>query len=454
MSAPGRSALGKTTRPSLPGILPRKRLFDLLDEARAGGAVWLAGPPGSGKTTLAASYLDHAGHALSVVPAGRRRRRRRDLLLLPGARRRGAGRVRPGAAAAAHAGVPRRADALRAQLLPGALRAPGRRRSRWCSTASTTSRPRPRCTRSCARRCASCRRAPSWSASAAADPPPALARLRANRALALIDWEALRLTPRGDARDRRPAPSRPVGRGARSALRAHRGLGRGPGADARAVAPRRAPRRGARPCHAPTAVRLPGGGDLPEIRPAHAVLPAAHRVPGADDRGDRASRQRRARRRAASCPSCTATTTSPRCARPGPTRSTSTIRCSASSCSRARPSRCRRMSGGACSGSARSRWRPRARSRTPSRSTPRATNGRRWRASIARARRGHAGAGTRRDAGALGRGPAARGAAGAPLDRVLGGGEPPARRAARGAADVRARLRAVPGRRRSRAPRT
>jgi len=54
-----RSALGKTTRPSLPGILPRMRLFEMLDEARTGRAVWVSGPPGSGKTTLVASYLDH-----------------------------------------------------------------------------------------------------------------------------------------------------------------------------------------------------------------------------------------------------------------------------------------------------------------------------------------------------------------------------------------------------------
>jgi len=56
-----RASLGKTTRPSLSGILPRKRLFKLLDEARARPVVWVNGPPGCGKTTAVASYLDHAG---------------------------------------------------------------------------------------------------------------------------------------------------------------------------------------------------------------------------------------------------------------------------------------------------------------------------------------------------------------------------------------------------------
>jgi DNA-binding SARP family transcriptional activator len=55
------AALGKISRPSLPGILPRKRLFALLDEARKHPAVWICGPPGCGKTTAVASYLDHAG---------------------------------------------------------------------------------------------------------------------------------------------------------------------------------------------------------------------------------------------------------------------------------------------------------------------------------------------------------------------------------------------------------
>src|SRR5262245_6648824 len=56
-----KTSLGKTTRPSSAGVLARKRLFAFLSAKTP--VLWLAGPPGCGKTTLAASWLDHAGVA-------------------------------------------------------------------------------------------------------------------------------------------------------------------------------------------------------------------------------------------------------------------------------------------------------------------------------------------------------------------------------------------------------
>ena len=49
--------LAKLSRPRLYDALPRNRLFRLLDEARP-SVIWVAAPPGAGKTTLVASYLE------------------------------------------------------------------------------------------------------------------------------------------------------------------------------------------------------------------------------------------------------------------------------------------------------------------------------------------------------------------------------------------------------------
>src|SRR5262245_14519499 len=52
------AALAKTSRPELFEVVPRERLFRLLDQGRKHRAVWICAPPGSGKTTLVAAYLD------------------------------------------------------------------------------------------------------------------------------------------------------------------------------------------------------------------------------------------------------------------------------------------------------------------------------------------------------------------------------------------------------------
>lgn len=51
----------KLTRPKLHDVLPRPRLFSLIDEATARPIVWVCAPPGAGKTTLVASYLEARG---------------------------------------------------------------------------------------------------------------------------------------------------------------------------------------------------------------------------------------------------------------------------------------------------------------------------------------------------------------------------------------------------------
>ena len=52
-------ALTKTTRPTLASVLARDQLFSVLDGRQHASVLWVWGPPGSGKTTLVASYLEN-----------------------------------------------------------------------------------------------------------------------------------------------------------------------------------------------------------------------------------------------------------------------------------------------------------------------------------------------------------------------------------------------------------
>jgi LuxR family maltose regulon positive regulatory protein len=48
----------KVVPPILKGVIPRTRLFGLLDNLRERPVIWVCGPAGCGKTTLVGSYLE------------------------------------------------------------------------------------------------------------------------------------------------------------------------------------------------------------------------------------------------------------------------------------------------------------------------------------------------------------------------------------------------------------
>ena len=301
-------SLGKTTRPSLAGVLPRSRLFALLDRPHG------AGDLGHGPARLRQDHacrelarprrrcarvwyqLDEGDadvatffYYLSLAAASLDGERERLPLLTP--------EYQPGLGVFTRRYFERLYAQLKAPfalVFDGYQEVPASSQLHEVMRVALETLP-PRRARAHHQP-----RRPARDADAAAREPGAL-RDRLGRAAP---------DARGGRLDRRQAPPRVQRRGGRRALRAHPGLGGGAGADARAGEGLRRDRRAAGPGEPAARVRLPRGRDLPEIRRAHAAVPAAHGLPARDDHRHGARAQRRRGNRASCSPGSTATTIS------------------------------------------------------------------------------------------------------------------------------------------------
>jgi ATP/maltotriose-dependent transcriptional regulator MalT/DNA-binding SARP family transcriptional activator len=186
-------SLAKTTRPSLTGILPRDRLFAALDAARSKSVIWLTGPPGCGKTTLAASYLER-----TKLPSLWYQIDEGDadvasffyyLGLAAGELRRKPALRLPQLAPEYHAGIApfarRYFQALHAHLgapfalvLDGYHEVPTQSLFHEAIRIALSETPPDCC----------------FTLISRSDPPPIMARLRANQAMEVIGWHDVRLT--------------------------------------------------------------------------------------------------------------------------------------------------------------------------------------------------------------------------------------------------------------------